>query len=69
MYIYNDPNFVNGGLAQMVERALCMREVAGSIRASSKSRSVLLTKNIFKISFLFTLIPIEILCLNLPILP
>ena len=27
----------NGGLAQMVERALCMREVAGSMPASSKS--------------------------------
>ena len=26
----------NGGLAQMVERALCMREVAGSMPASSK---------------------------------
>ena len=37
-------NFVNGGLAQVVERALRMREVAGSMHASSKLFSLLLTK-------------------------
>ena len=35
-------NFVNGGLAEMVELALRMRKVAGSIPASSKLYSLLL---------------------------
>ena len=37
-------NFVNGGLAQVVECALRMREVAGSMPASSKLFSLLLPK-------------------------
>ena len=41
-----------GGLAQIVERALSMCEVAGSIPASTKSFSGLYTKNAFKKLFL-----------------
>ena len=33
--VYCSLNLCKGGLAQTVERALCMREVAGSIPASS----------------------------------
>ena len=41
-----------GGLAQMVERALYMCEVAASMPASSKLLSGLYTKNAFKKLFL-----------------